>query len=439
MSKRLSFISVVLCASGLVGCGSITIVKPSGTQPTAATPTSSVSVPVELEITRSVYDRDVIVTGGGTTTTTTTVSNFNTSIKPGTQNTEVLTTTVPLTPGSYTLTASGKYQGWSGVTPITRTSSFTVPSPPSDVTIGSISPLIVRRNGAPANLSVTITRSGGFAGPVTLSLSSPPPGISAAATTTIPAGSTTGQLSLSASAGADYGEQNVTVRAAGTGVSDTETFKLRVFHATGSFTRAPVSVTTPPQTALSPNGANRVTARVGSNEGLPSAYAAVFERAAGATRLGQPVAYNHGPLGAQNYAGSGFCAGSTAGFVIAGDGPGVVAGGSAQYVASVFEFANQPFTVGQTDLYSFRPSTTAPYSYAPTVYFNSDCTLALVVGAHPIGPINNIAIAINLKTASTIGSFEFDQPSFTATVVDVGTQQQIRFTSGGQTQNLNLH
>ena len=122
MLERLSILLVALCIFGLAGCGSITIVEPQGTQSAAATATSSVSVPVTIEMTRSVYGRDVEVTKGQTSTT---VSNFNTSIKPGTQNTEVLTTTVLLTPGSYTLTASGTYNGLYGATPISRSSSTT--------------------------------------------------------------------------------------------------------------------------------------------------------------------------------------------------------------------------------------------------------------------------------------------------------------------------
>jgi hypothetical protein len=135
----------------------------------------------------------------------------------------------------------------------------------------------------------------------------------------------------------------------------------------------------------------------------------------------------------QAFGGAGFCAGSSAGFVLAGKGPGVVAPASAQYVASVLEFTN-PSTVGHADVAAFR----AAYYFEPAVYFNTDCTLALVVGAHPVGAANNLAQVIELKRATAVGSFEFSDPSFTASVVDAGARQRIDFASGNQAGSVTL-
>ena len=218
----------------------------------------------------------------------------------------------------------------------------------------------------------------------------------------------------------------------------TTTFTLRVFHATGPFAKASFAVTTPPQTAVSPDSVVRLTARTGTAEAIPSAFAAVYERQGGGGRLGQPIPFNHGATNVQNQAfgGAGFCAGSSAGFVIAGKGPGVIAPASAQYVASVREFAN-PSAVGQADVAAFRTSGTL-YYYEPAIYFSPDCTLAIAVGAHSLGPANNLAQVIDLKRSSVVNSFEFSAPSFTASVVDAGTRQRIEFTSGGQTQSVTL-
>jgi hypothetical protein len=429
LSKRLSAVLVVLCITLLASCARIEIVTPKGAQQPAPSP---VSVPINIEITKSVYGRSFVVTGGATTIN---VSGFNTSIKPGTKNTEILTRSLSLSPGSYTLTASGTYDQWNGqAQPISTTSSFTVTAPTPTFTVSSAGALALRRNGGSANLTATISPVGGFSAPVTLSALNPPPGV-VAGTTTIPAGSTTGQLALTATAGADYGDRTVTLEARGGGVVARTTFTLRVFHATGSFAKASFAVTTPPGTATAPNNTVRLTARLGTDEGLPSAFAAVYERQGGVGRLGQPVPFNHGQTNVQGQAfgGAGFCAGSTAGFVIAGKGPGVVAPASAQYVASVLEFTN-PSVVGQADVAAFR----SLYYFEPSIYFNSDCTLALVVGAHPIGPANNLAQVIELKSSRVINSIEFSAPSFTASVVDAGTGQRIEFTSGGQTQNVNL-
>ena len=103
---------------------------------------------------------------------------------------------------------------------------------------------------------------------------------------------------------------------------------------------------------------------------------------------------------------------------------------------SVLEFTN-PSPVGQVDVAAFR-SSQPPYYFEPGLYFSPDCTLAIAVGAHPIGPVNNLAQVIDLKGARFVGNAEFSAPSFTASVVDAGTRQRIEFTSGGQTQNVNL-
>ena len=428
---RLKVLLAVVYVTGLTGCASLVIVAPQGAQAPAASP---VSVPVKVEITKSVYGRSFVVSGG---TTNIAVSGFNTSIKPGTQNTEILTTSLSLPPGSYTLTANGTYDAWSGATPISTSSSFTVAGLTPTFAVSAAGPLVVRRNGGSASLIATISPIAGFSAPVTLSLRNPPPGIMAG-TTTIPAGSTTGQLALTATTDASYGDRTVTLEAQSGGVTKTATFTLRVFHATGPFAKASFAVTTPPQTALSGNGAVRATARLGTAEGLPSAYAGVYERVVGTVRLGQPIAFNHGQTNVPNqpFGGAGFCAGSTAGFVISGKGPGVIAPASAQYVASVLELTN-PTAVGQADVTAFRSAGTL-YYFEPAVYFNSDCTLALVVGAHPIGPANNVAQMIRLKTSTIVGNIEFSAPTFSASVADAGTRQRIDFNSGGQTQTVNL-
>jgi hypothetical protein len=271
-----------------------------------------------------------------------------------------------------------------------------------------------------------------------LSVSNLPTGV-AAGPATIAGGATTAQMALTATAAADYGDRTVTLQAQAGGVTRTTTFTLRVFHATGPFGKASFAITTPPQTATSPNGVVRVKALTGTAAALPSAFAAAYEYASGTGPLGQPIPFNHGQTNMPNsaFGGAGFCGGSTAGFVISGRGMGVVIPASAQFLVSVLEFTN-PSVVGQANVAAFRSSGTAMYYFEPAVYFNSDCTLALAVGAHPLGPANNMAEVINLKSASVVGSIEFNAPTFSASVVDAGSGQRVQFVSGGQTQNINL-
>jgi hypothetical protein len=307
------------------------------------------------------------------------------------------------------------------------------PPPPAPDFSLSTTPTLTVVRGSAGNLTVTVTPTNGFTAPVQLSVSSPPAGVTAG-TATVASGQTSGVLALSASSGAAFGSKAVTVQGSGGGRAHTASFDLRVTRAAGAFTKATFAVTTPPQTSTS--GAAKVTARLGSDEGLPSTFAAVFERAAGGTgRLGQPIGYNHGATNMQNvaYGGAGFCAASTAGFVIAGKGPGVIAAASAQYVVYLLQFTN-PALLSQAEVAAFRSA----YYFAPTVYFSPDCTLAIAVGAHPLGPANNMAQVIDLTRATVIGSVDFSPPTFTASVVNVAAGQRVEFVAGGQTTNINL-
>jgi hypothetical protein len=413
-------VALIASACALSACSSMEIASPKH-----QTDVSTSTVPVVIQFSDAGYSQFSASLDGADRTSSFTLAY------------EQATASFPLGPGSHTLTASAEVYDTFYRRDIAYNvaSTFTVLGP--TFTLNSSAPLVLRRNGGSTNLSATISLVRGFSAPVELSIPNPPPGVFAG-TTVMPAGSTTGQIAVTATAGASYGDHTVTLRAEGGGVTATTTLTLRVFHAVGPFAKASFGVTTPPQTASSANGIIRVTASLGSAEGLPSAFAAVYERQNGGVgRLGQPIPFNHGQTNVQGQAfgGAGFCAGSLAGFVIAGKGPGVVAATSAQYVASALEFTN-PSPVGQADVAAFRSTGTTPYYFEPALYFSSDCTLALAVGAHPIGPENNLAQVIELKSARVVGSAEFSAPSFTAAVVDAGTRQRIEFTSGGQTQNV---
>jgi hypothetical protein len=82
--------------------------------------------------------------------------------------------------------------------------------------------------GGSATITVNITRGGGYTGAVNLAAEGVPAGVTIAAVT-VPPGSTTGTLSISAAAGAAPTTATITVRATGTGVTaQTATFALTV-------------------------------------------------------------------------------------------------------------------------------------------------------------------------------------------------------------------
>lgn len=299
------------------------------------------------------------------------------------------------------------------------------------------SPIVVRRGLGSIAVTANITRVAGFSGPVSLSFTGLPQGV-VAGPATIPAGQTSAQIALTATLAADYGNRTITLVADGGTVRQSANYTLLVFRETGAFAKASFAVTTPPQSAVSASGAVRVNAHLGSALGLPSAFGAVFDPVGGVGPIGQPIPFNHGQTNVQGQAfgGAGFCAGPIGAFVISGSGPGVSIPSSAQYLVSVFELTN-PSVVGTADVAAFR-SANPPYYFEPAVYFSKDCSLALAVGAHPLGPENNLAQVIDLKTGRVINSIEFSAPLFSASVVDAGTRQQIAFMSGGVTQNFNL-
>ncbi len=135
------------------------------------------------------------------------------------------------TPGAYnlTVTATG-----TGVTTQTTTIALTVAAAPG-ITVTAGSPTLAAAAGSSATSAVAITRVGGFAGDVALTLEGAPTGVTAAFTPpSIAAGATTSSLALTVGAGTAPGSYTLTVRASGTGVTaQTTTIALTVSAAQG--------------------------------------------------------------------------------------------------------------------------------------------------------------------------------------------------------------
>lgn len=108
------------------------------------------------------------------------------------------------------------------------------PTPAISITVGAST--LTLEQGEDGTVSVSVSRSGGFDGAVTLSVDGLPSGV----TTTggqIAAGSTTASLAIAASAAASVGTASATVRAVGTGVATaTAGLSIQVTEApTGGF------------------------------------------------------------------------------------------------------------------------------------------------------------------------------------------------------------
>lgn len=121
----------------------------------------------------------------------------------------------------------------------------TTPTPAISITLSSSTLTVVQ--GTAGNVTVNLTRSGGFTGDVTVSVAGQPTGVTISSTT-IASGASSATLTFVASATAVIGNATITVTASGTGVTSTSaTLALTVnaAQAAGGFTLsvAPTSAT----------------------------------------------------------------------------------------------------------------------------------------------------------------------------------------------------
>lgn len=151
-------------------------------------------------------------------------------------------TTSAAEPGSHPITI----RGVTGSTPErTTTLTVNVTPVPSFSIVASPTSLALPQGGS-GTVSVTVTRRGGFAGPVVLTPQNLPAGVAAAAVT-VPAAASTATLSFSASASAAPSSSAVTIRAAGSGAPDALATVALTIVQPGGFSLAvtPESVTLP--------------------------------------------------------------------------------------------------------------------------------------------------------------------------------------------------
>jgi hypothetical protein len=107
------------------------------------------------------------------------------------------------------------------------------PPPTPAIAVAAASSSVQVAPGGTATLNVNITRTGGFTGAVTVAAEGLPAGVTIAQAT-IPTGSTSGTLNISATAAAAAGNSTVTLRATGSGVgAATATFTLSVLEPPG--------------------------------------------------------------------------------------------------------------------------------------------------------------------------------------------------------------
>ncbi len=128
----------------------------------------------------------------------------------------VIATTTAVTPGTYNLTVRGTA---TGVADRTATVALSVAAAPA-FTLSATNVAVVQ--GSIGASSITITRSGSFAGAVNLSTANVPANVTAAFSQNAPTGNAV-TLSFTAGAGATPGVYPVTINGTGTGVANQST------------------------------------------------------------------------------------------------------------------------------------------------------------------------------------------------------------------------
>lgn len=276
------------------------------------------------------------------------------------------------------------------------------PPPAGTVTL-SLSPTTrAIERGASGTVAVTVTRGGGFAGAVTVSLSGLPADVTAN-TLTVPSGQTTGTLTLSVGASATFQQMIATVTGAGPAGSPASAgnqLTLVIPRALGAFSEASPTpyASTVPSSVASLSGTFSASITTGAQAGLPQARAAQFRR--GSNAIGSAIGFTLG-LPIANLGGAGFCRDNsttqpalTRGVVLS-NAPG---GSNAQYSFTFIDLTGTPTVLRQivADGSRTSPAVTAQ----PRVFFSPDCTLALVTGVYVLGPSSFAVNVLDLQTGN---------------------------------------
>jgi hypothetical protein len=166
------------------------------------------------------------VTGSGSSTSTMTVATPSNALT-----------------GTYTLTITGASS--SGPTHTTSVTLVVTAAPPSDFSLSASPSSRTVTQGASTSYGVTITRSGGFSGAVTLSVGGMPSGAQGSFTPN-PAGGTSSTLAVTTSSSTPAGTYSVTITGASGSLSHTTHVTLVVSSASGgdfSLSASPTSRT----------------------------------------------------------------------------------------------------------------------------------------------------------------------------------------------------
>ncbi|CAN5659584.1 hypothetical protein BH23GEM9_BH23GEM9_23870 [soil metagenome] len=193
--------------------------------------------------------------------------------------------TAAAVPGTTTVTLRGS---GTGVSAATTTFALTVTQPPGIQITLNPSALSVQQ-GSSGNVTVNLTRQGGFTGAVTLTAENLPTGVTIAGAT-IAAGATNATLTVNAAVAAALATSNVTVRATGTGVT-AQTAPLALTVTAVPVPPAIAIVLNPAALSVVQGGSGSVTVNLTRQGGFTGAVTLTAENLpAGVTSAGATIA-----------------------------------------------------------------------------------------------------------------------------------------------------
>ena len=204
-------------------------------------------------------------------------ASFNPTSTTGTSSTLALAASSTATTGPATVTVTGT----SGSLTHTTTISLTINAPPpADFTLSASPTSLTVNQGASGTSTVTIARTGGFAGSVGFTASGLPGGVTATFNPTATTGTST-MLTLAASSTATVGAATVTVTGTSGSLIHTTTISLAVNAPDFTLSASPTSLTVNRGASGSSTIAiNRIAGFAGSvaftSTGLPSGVTATF-------------------------------------------------------------------------------------------------------------------------------------------------------------------
>jgi hypothetical protein len=363
--------------------------------------------------------------------------------------------------GSITLTAAGTAAGGTTSTTVTGTApcapgcggppvstasavlAVTVVAPGFTVASGTPSSALIPRGGT-LPIAISVTRTGGFNGPINITTTNLPAGVSAPLTTIV-AGGNSATLTLTATNSAALAEvaagtspvaRQVTLNFAGVcmpacpAMTATRSVSVRVGRRAGPFAIATPAIKNAPGAATSADGTIGITYAV-TNPPPPGAtqFTATYNRVGTA-----------GTLFAANLVqspidwGVGFCAASPtiAGVILSGQYGGVT-NAPMFYVLPIWApstamagATNRSFTVPDYAINSYSNTT-----IAPQLWYSPDCTLAAYVASSFTQTPPLAVTVLDMTTGQSIGSAQ--QASNAPTQLEVantaaGQEVQIRFS-----------